>query len=90
MTAKRKDFELGRGEYNTNAADNSIAIHKFGSTDDALAVIVVSAYFNDIFASEIAVNSIRKGDMIAVTDSAQDAQLYKITAVTPNVTIATL
>lgn len=88
MTAKRLNFELGRGEYNTNASALACPIHKFGSDEDNLAAIATSAYFNDILADEIAADTVRKGDMIAVTDSALDAVLYKITAVTPNVTIA--
>lgn len=88
MSAKRLNFEIGRGEYNTNAAALACPTHRFGSADDVLATIAASGYFDDILAGEIADNTVRKGDMLAVTDSALDAVLYKITAVTPNVTIA--
>ncbi len=90
MAARREDFQLARGEFNSSTSGVSCTIHKFGSTEDNLGGIQGADYFNVILAAEIAQLTVLKGDMLIVVDRDGDAQQYKFTAVTPNVVIATL
>ncbi len=87
MVALVENFELGRGEYNTNAAGLACPSHRFGSDVDDFSVISASAYFDDILAGDIGESNVRIGDMINITDSTGSAQVYRITAVSPNVTV---
>ena len=84
------NFQCGRSCYCTEGPMPDQVIHCYGSSDDTLATIIGIAYFNDAYTILSEQDKMRKGDMIAVKDSADDAQLYKITAVTADVTIAAL
>ncbi len=90
MVASSKDFSTGREEYNTSAVALGCPTHRFGSETDDFTVISAAGYFDDIFAPLIRDNLVRTGDMINITDSLKDAKIYRVTGLSPTVTIAEL
>jgi len=88
MTAEIANFAIGRAEYNASTQALAPARHAFGSDVDDLSTIATSAYFNDILADAITGGFIKINDFIDVSASDPDAQSFKITAVSPNVTLA--
>ena len=87
MTARSDNFEVGRGADNTNAANLACPTHRFGSDTDTMAVIATDGYFDEILALEIAQDNVRIGDIINMTDSLGIAQIARVTAVSPTMTI---
>ncbi len=90
MAADLNNFKCGRNCYCSEGPMPDQVMHAYGSADDNLATISASAYFNSIYAVLSSSDKFRIGDLIIVKDSTDDAQLYKVTAVTDDVTISVL
>lgn len=89
MPFEINNFTLGRKRFSSVGGIFNQVMHCYCSTLDTLGTIIKPDYFDLIYASRGS-DWIKKGDLIAVKDATNDAQIYKITAVTPNVTIAAL
>lgn len=87
------NFVLDRASGLARGIPETNCIHRYGNTDDTLAEIMASGYFNDIYGSSTTGTSqeptFRVGDVILITGS--DGETFvKITAVSPNVTVSNL
>lgn len=74
-----QNFDLLSGSRNNNVPIE----YGYGSTTDALATILASAYFND---AKKAFPNLKIGDLILVIATDEKPEFLKVTAVSPNVT----
>lgn len=90
MALDLNNFRCGRTCYCSTGPNPDQVMHGYGSSSDTLATIAASAYFNSAYTVFNSTDKFRQGDLIMVKDSVDDAQIYKVTAVTPDVTVAVI
>lgn len=93
MAFDSANFVLDRGVNNSITNATGPAIHRYISSDDTLATIVASAYFNNAlplsnsYSLTNQAGTLAVGDLIYVVGSDNNA-LIEVTAISPNVTTA--
>lgn len=87
-------FNYGRGVIGDTQLPTSTAPHYYSSTTDAIATIAAAGYFNSLQDIPVtlapATAKVQLADTIFIKDSGNLVGWYKITAMTPNVTVAAL